>query len=136
MVDKPHLLEFLILFMEANHFKRGDIFIEGIDVLIKRDLEKHQSLLEKNNLDIQALEYARTNEIGRKKFYNTQKGKKNYDDDAMDSAIQQMVINIRHISDRITIAKQMRAQNTQIVDTLSDQLKNYYIGLAAKSKMN
>jgi hypothetical protein len=109
---------------------RGDILIEGIDVIIKRDLDKHKSLLEKNNMDIQAFETARTGEIGRKRYYNNQKGKRNYDDDAMDKAIEQMAINIAHLSDRIKITKELRKQNTQIVDTLTPQLAQYYKDLA------
>ena len=108
---------------------RGTTFIEGIDVIIKRDLDKHKSLLNNNNLDIQAFENARDTEIKRKRFYNEQKGKRNYDDDAMDKAINQMAINITHLSDRIKITKELRQQNTHIVDTLTEQLEQYYIDL-------
>jgi hypothetical protein len=108
---------------------RGTIFIEGIDVIIRRDLDKHKSLLEKNNMDIQAFENAINSEIQRKKFYVKQKGQKKYDDTAMDVAIEQMRINITHLGDRLKITKELRRQNTQIVDTLTPQLVQYYVDL-------
>ena len=105
--------------------KRGDTFIEGIDVIIKRDLDKHQSLLDKNNMDIQSLTFARQGEIDRKRFYNEQKGKRKYKDDAMDKAISQMVVNIAHLSNQIFKTKEHRVQNAHIVDTLTAQLADY-----------
>lgn len=110
--------------------KRGTTFIEGIDVIIRRDLDKHKSLLDKNNLDIQSFQQARSGEIGRKRFYTDQKGKKKYDDDAMDKAIEQMSRNINHLSGRISVTRQLKEQNTLIVDTLSEQLKQYNIDLS------
>ena len=106
--------------------KRGDTFIEGIDVIIRRDLDKHKSLLERDNMNILAFEEARNSEIQRKRFYVGQKGKRNFNDEAMDTAITQMRVNIEHLSGRIKITKELRAQNTQIVDTLTKQLDEYY----------
>lgn len=105
---------------------RGDIFIEGIDVIIERDLNKHKSLLEKNNMDIQAMEHAISSEIQRKKYYNKQKGKRNYNDEAMDTAMEQMRVNISHLGNKLKVTKELRIQNTQIVDTLTPQLAQYY----------
>jgi len=105
---------------------RGEILIEGIDVIIRRDLDKHKSLLERDNLNIQAFENSIASEIQRKKYYVKNKGQRNYSDDAMDKAIEQMRINITHLGDRLKITKQLRIQNTQIVDTLTVQLDEYY----------
>lgn len=119
--------------------KRGDVFVEGIDIIIKRDLEKHIELLNNNNLDIQAFEVAVASEIGRKRSYGKQKkvtknGKLRYDPVAMDKAIVQMNVNIRHLSDRIKITKELRQHNTIIVDTLTAQLNDYNNGLRLLSK--
>lgn len=104
---------------------RGDTFVEGIDVIIKRDLEKHKALLENNILGIQSLQAARSNEIARKRFYGEQKGKRRYRDDEMDKAIGQMNKNIAHLSIRIKLTEDMRAENVVIVDTLTKQLEDY-----------
>jgi len=108
---------------------RGTVFIEGIDVIIRRDLDKHKSLLNRNNMDILAFESAVGTEINRKRFYKKQKGKRNYNDEAMDIAITQMTVNITQLSNRVKIAKELRIQNTHIVDTLTKQLDEYYIDL-------
>ena len=105
--------------------KRGDTFVKGINVIIKRDLEKHKALLEYNDLNIQALQRARATEIARKRYYGEQKGKRRYRDKDMDIAIEQMNKNIRHLSARIKITEELKKENTIIVDTLSEQLKSY-----------
>ena len=115
--------------MELNGGKRGDIFVEGIDVIIRRDLEKHTALLEQNNINIQHFRDAQSNEIKKKQFYGEQKGKRKYRDADMDKAISQMNINIKHISNRIKIAEELKKENTVIVDTLTEQLKDYDKGM-------
>jgi hypothetical protein len=112
--------------MEAS---RGDIVIQGMDIIIKRDLDKHKSLLDKNNLDIQFLQDARSNEIKRRKFYNSQKGKRKYSDDAMDTAIEQMRLNIERYSSQLKGLNEQKDFNTNIVDTLTNQLNEYYKSL-------
>ena len=109
--------------MEA---KRGTVFVEGINVIIKRDLDKHKSLLERDILNINHFQETRNSEIQRKKFYAEQKGKRNYDDAKMDEAILQMNKNIAHLSARIDITRKLKEQNTLIVDTLTKQLEQYY----------
>ena len=118
--------------MEANMLtERGDIFVEGIDTIIRRDLEKHKSLLEMNNLNIQALQGTRSSEIARKQFYGEQKGKRKYRDEDMDIAIGQMNKNIVQLSIRIKLTEDMRKENTHIIDTLTQQLEDYNKGLKA-----
>ena len=114
--------------------KRGDIFIEGLDVIIRRDLNKHKSLLEVNILNIHSLQATRASEIDRKRFYGEQKGKRRYRDDEMDKAIEQMNKNIAHLSIKIKFTKDQRDQNTIIVDTLTEQLNGYELGLRAMAR--
>ena len=117
------MLESLTLFMVVNMIERGDIFVEGIDVIIRRDLDKHKAILEMNVMDIQAFQKSRSSEI--------EKGKRRYRDDAMDEAIEQMNKNIGHLSIRIKFAEELRDQNTIIVDTLTKQLEDYNKGIRA-----
>ena len=117
--------------MVVNMIERGDIFVEGIDVIIRRDLDKHKAILEMNVMDIQAFQKSRSSEIERKRFYGEQKGKRRYRDDAMDEAIEQMNKNIGHLSIRIKFAEELRDQNTIIVDTLTKQLEDYNKGIRA-----
>jgi hypothetical protein len=124
-VDSQLLHVFLIQCMAV---KRGDTFVEGIDVIIRRDLDKHKALLNMNNINIQNFEAARNSEIGRKRFYGEQKGKRNYSDDAMDTAIRQMNTNIGKFERDIKLTKDQRELNTRIVDTLTVQLKAYDVG--------
>ncbi len=105
--------------MELNGANRGDIFIEGLDVIIRRDLEKHTALLEQNNINIQTFRVAQSSEIQKKRFYGEQKGQRKYRDSDMDKAIFQMSTNIKHISNRIKITVQLKKENTVIVDTLT-----------------
>tara|TARA_R110000772_G_C13310328_1_gene440486 strand:+ start:3388 stop:3738 length:351 start_codon:yes stop_codon:yes gene_type:complete len=113
--------------------KRGTVVVEGLDVIIKRDLDKHKFLLNKNNLDLQAIETARSHEISRKKFYTTQKGKRNYNDEAMEKAIAQMNDNIGLYSIQVKSIKESRTFNTNIVDTLTKQLEDYYKQLSLRN---
>ena len=123
--------------MEVNmEIQRGDIFIEGIDIIIRRDLEKHKALLEKDIMGIESLQVARSNEIRRKQFYGEQKGKRRYKDNAMNTAIEQMNKNIGHLSMRIKFTEDMKKQNTLIVDTLTEQLKEYDTMLRTIAKRN
>ena len=108
--------------------KRGDTFVEGIDVIIRRDLDKHKDLLNMNNLNLQAFAAARDNEIGRKRFYGEQKGKRKYRDEDMDKAIRQMNTNIGKFERDIRLTKDQKEMNTRIVDTLTQQLKDYDVG--------
>lgn len=107
--------------------KRGDTFIEGIDVIIRRDLDKHKALLDMNNINILTFTTSRDNEINRKRFYGDQKGKRRYQDEAMDIAIKQMNTNIGKFERDIKFTKEQKEMNTRIVDTLTEQLKEYEV---------
>jgi len=116
-------------------FVRGDIFVEGIDIIIRRDLDKHKALLEKNILDIQSIHGSRNGEIGRKNFYQEQKGKRKWKNDAMDTAIAQMNNNIARFTHQLLGLEKLKEDNTFIVDTLTQQLIDYNNGLSQLSQM-
>ncbi len=119
--------------MEAN---RGDIVIEGLDLIIIRDLDKHKALLERNIIELQAISAARSTEIERKKFYKTQIGERNYNDKAMAIAIGQMSVNITKYSSTIAGLQDAKAFNTNIVDTLTKQLAEYYVNIRKLDNLN
>ncbi len=118
--------------MEAN--RKPTIVIEGIEEIIKRDLEKHQVLLEQSKMELLSFKEARVHEIKRKKNYNSLIGGGKFDDDALTKSMEQSATNIRHLSDKVELAIEKIEHHTLIVDTLADQLRDQYTALAALAK--
>lgn len=114
--------------MEAN--RQPDIVIEGIEEIIRRDLEKHQVLLRQANRDLLAFKEARAHEIKRKKYYGSLIGGGKFDDEALQASMDQIAINIRHLSDKGQLAAEKIEHHTLIVDTLAGQLKEQEEALA------
>lgn len=102
-----------------------EIFIEGIDVRIKLDLGKHKELLAQTQEELLAYQDAVAHEGQRKRNYYHLIGKGRYDDNALRRSIEDMRINIRHLSDKVDAAKQKIEHHTLIVDTLTGQLEDY-----------
>ena len=102
-----------------------EIFIKGIDVVIKLDLGKHKELLARTQLELQAFNEAVVHESGRKRHYYRQIGKGKYNDEALQNSIKDIRINIRHLSDKVKLSKEKVEHHTLIVDTLTAQLKEY-----------
>jgi hypothetical protein len=102
-----------------------EVFVEGLGPIIKRDLDKHRSLLEQVHRDHLAFVQARSYEIARKKNWKSKIGGGKYDDDAMREAIKQINQNIRHFSAKIKLADEKIKHHKLIVDTLTDRLKEY-----------
>jgi hypothetical protein len=109
--------------------KEPEIVIEGIEEVIKKDLKKFQGLLEKDKLDLIAYKNARSHEIQKKKKWKSLIGGKKYNDDALRDSMDQIAINIRHMSDKIDLTNKAIKHHTEIVDTLTEQLENQYKGL-------
>ena len=105
------------------------IIIEGIDVVIKRDLAKHQILLERSKLELTSYRQARSHEIKKKKHYKGLIGGGKYDDDALRKSMKDIAINIRHMSDKEKLSKDAIEHHTLIVDTLTQQLDDYNIDI-------
>lgn len=102
-----------------------EIFIEGIDAVIKLDLDKHKELLAQTNADLTSFRRAVLHESGRKRHYYRQIGKGKYNDKALQSSIKDIRINIRHLSDKVHLAEEKIEHHTLIVDTLTEQLEDY-----------
>ena len=114
------------------------VVIEGIDAVIKRDLEKHQGLLERSKMEKLAFVQARSHEVQRKRAWRKHIGGGKFDDKALQQAIAQIAQNIAHLSAKAKLSDDAIDHHTLIVDTLTAQLEEYHIGMArlAQSRSN
>lgn len=101
------------------------VVIEGIDVIIKRDLEKHSALLERSKQEKLSYAQARSSEVQRKRAWKKHVGGGKYDDAALAVADAQMVQNIAMFSAKEKLSEDAIAHHTLIVDTLYAQLEEY-----------
>ena len=102
-----------------------EVFIEGIDVVIKLDLGKHKELLAQTQVELLSFREARDHESARKRHYFRLIGGDKYDDDALLRSVKDIRINIRHLSDKVKLAEEKAEHHTLIVDTLTGQLRDY-----------
>ena len=101
------------------------IFIEGIDVIIRRDLQKHKKLLEQAHREEEAYQQSHAQLIARKKHYRKLIGGGKFDDDALKRAMNGIAIDIRAMSDKIKLSKDAIEHHRLIVNTLTGQLADY-----------
>lgn len=102
-----------------------EVFIEGIDVVIRLDLGKHKELLTQTQAELLSFREARDHESARKRHYYRLIGGDKYDDDALRRAVDDIRLNIRHLSDKTKLAEEKAEHHTLIVDTLTAQLADY-----------
>ena len=102
--------------------KTPKIVIQGIEDVIKRDLDKHKSLLERSRTELLAFKRARSHEIKKKRAWNGHIGGGKYNDESLRVSLKQINVNIRHFSDKATMAEANIAEHTRIVDHLTAQL--------------
>jgi len=102
-----------------------EVFIEGIDDVIKLDLGKHKELLAQTQVELESFREAVTHESARKRHYYRLVGGGEYDDDALLRSVKDIRINIRHLSDKVKLAQDKIEHHTLIVDTLTEQLRDY-----------
>jgi hypothetical protein len=119
--------------MVANR-EEPQIFVEGIEEVIKRDLEKHKGLLEQTQRELDAYKQSRSHEIRRKKYYKSLIGGGKFDDDALRASMDDIASNIRHLSDKVDLSREKLEHHTLIVDTLTQQLEDQNKALAALAK--
>lgn len=122
--------------MPANGAERGQVFLEGIDVVIRRDLGKHQAMLKQTEAERASFVEARDHESARKRHYYRLIGGGKYDDDALKKSVEQIRGNVRHLSDKVTLSERKIEHHTEIVDTLTQQLKDYDTLAAAVRQAN
>ena len=102
-----------------------EVFIEGIDVVIKLDLGKHKEMLAQTRADIESFREAVLHESARKRHYHRLIGGGKYNDDSLRASVKDIRINIRHLSDKVSQAVKKADHHTLIVDTLTKQLQDY-----------
>ena len=102
-----------------------EVFIEGIDVVIRLDLGKHKELLAQTQAELISFRAARDHESARKRHYYRLIGGDRYDDDALKRSVEDIRLNIRHLSDKANLAEEKAEHHTLIVDTLTAQLVDY-----------
>lgn len=103
-----------------------EVFIEGVDVIIRLDLGKHKELLTQTTTEMHGFMDAATHESKRKRHYYRLIGGGKYDDDALERSVVQIRQNIVHLTRKAEAAKEKIAHHSLIVDTLTEQLETYY----------
>lgn len=111
------------------------VVIEGMEDVIRRDLEKHRMLREQTQNELMVWRAGRSHEIRKKKHYaRLVRGEgphaKRYSKKALRRSIKDINVNIRHLSDKCEGAEQKIAHHTEIVDTLSAHLAGQLDDLA------
>jgi len=102
-----------------------EIFLEGIDVVIRLDLGKHKELLVQTQAELVAFREARDHESARKRHYFRLIGGGKYNDDSLRRSVEDIRTNIRHLSDKVKLSEEKIDHHTLIVDTLTEQLQDY-----------
>lgn len=110
--------------MEAR--KAPKIVIRGIDKVIKRDLGKHRELLQQSKLSLLSFREAVSHQIKKKKHYLSLIGEGKFNDDSLRESVDTINVDIRAMSDKAKLADEEISHHTLIVDTLANQLKEYY----------
>jgi len=101
------------------------IVIEGMEPIIQKDLDKHKAVLEQAQISLGVFRQAVSHEVKKKKYYKSLIGGKKYNDDSLRRSINDININIRHMSDKVALSQEKIAFETNIVDTLTKQLEDY-----------
>ncbi len=111
--------------MAANRRQDPEIFIEGIDVVIRLDLGKHKELLAQAQADVVSFRESVGHESAKKRHYYRLIGGGKYNDDALRSSVKDIRVNIRHLTDKAGKAEEKVEHHKLIVDTLTAQLQDY-----------
>jgi len=115
-----------ILSMDRN---TPEIVIEGMEDIIKMDLDKHKGLLVQTKLDLAAFREAKGHESRKRIHYKNLVKDGKYNKAAMERAIEQCVINIRHLGDKAKLAQEKIQHHDMIVAELEVGLANQMLGL-------
>lgn len=111
--------------MEVNR----NIVIEGLEDVIKKDLEKHKLILEQTKSELDTYNQSVSHLVKRKKNYSGLKGGGKYNDKALTKSIAMIQIDITAISNKAKLAREKIEHTKVIVDTLTVNLENQYKSL-------
>lgn len=98
------------------------LVVEGLEDVIKLDLDRHKEILSQAKNSLVSFRHGLSHELKKKKHYKSLIGGGKYNDDALKQSIQQININIRHMSDKVKITQEKIAFEDNIVQTLTKQL--------------
>ncbi len=108
-----------------------EVFIEGVDVIIRLDLGKHKELVVQSTTEKQSFLEAAAHESKRKRHYYRLIGGDKYDDDALKRSVKDIRQNIVHLTQKAKLSQDAIDHHTLIVDTLTEQLEQYNRRFAA-----
>ena len=102
------------------------IVVKGLEDIIRKDLKKHQTLLERSKAELDAFRLAVSYQVKKKKYYKSLLGGGKYNDESLRKSMDMIVIDLRHMSDKVKLSEEAIAHHKLIVDTLSAQLEDQY----------
>jgi len=111
--------------------KDPQIVIEGIEDVLEMDLAKNKGIVVQAEVELDAFRIAREHEKRKKSHWSTLIGGEKYNDTSLGQAVKQCEINMRHLSDKMKLARERIAHHSEIVQRLEAELKNQYKGLKA-----
>jgi hypothetical protein len=121
--------------MEAkNRSNEPVMVVEGMEDIIKKDLGAHKIILERTQQELLAYRNAVSGEIQKKKYYLTLIGGDKFNDNSLRNSINDINVNIKHMSDKVKLSKDKIEHETLIVDTLTEQLANQNHNLQVLAK--
>ena len=121
--------------MEAkNRSNEPVMVVEGMEDIIKKDLGAHKIILERTQQELLAYRNAVSGEIQKKKYYLTLIGGDKFNDNSLRNSINDINVNIKHMSDKVKLSKDKIEHETLIVDTLTEQLANQNNNLEVLAK--
>lgn len=118
------LHEFQILYMEANNDDIGMV-VEGLEIIIERDLNKHRGIVKQTKEEIRAFREARSHLVRRKQHFKGLMNSPKYNAESMKIARDNINIDIRHFTDKLNAAQEKLEFNQNIVDVLAKQLAEH-----------
>jgi len=111
-----------------------DIVFEGMEEILERDLSKHKGILQQTKLEMDAYSDARSYEVRKKRHYKSLVNAGKYDQKAMEEAIAQIDINLRHMVDKKKLCVEKIAHHEEIISKLEEELADQYRGLKKLAK--
>jgi len=109
--------------MEAKR-ENLNVVIEGMEVVIERDLKRHELILSQARKDYSKFREAVSYEIRKKRHYSELIRQGKYQRKAMETAINDINVNIRNMQDKAGLSEQKIKFEENIVETLTRQLED------------
>lgn len=109
---------------------RGQLVIEGMDVIIKRELDRHKMIISTLNKQIEVLKEQVDHLKQKKSAWANMIGQRRFRADSMQKAIKEMEDQITSNTNELGIKRQQLAYSMKQVTMYDEQMNEYYRGLA------